>query len=106
MGAVVRPRQALHRGLTTAPTMMDHPDHLPRLDPSSYRGTAWVHWTMTMHDRARGWLDDSMHRQVRELLLHTSSRYFLHCAGYCLMPDHAHFLWMGLWDGSDQLLVS
>lgn len=44
--------------------------------------------------------------QVRELLLHTSSRHFLHCAAYCLMPDHAHFLWMGLWDGSDQLLAS
>ena len=55
-----------------------------------------------MHDRARGWLDDSMHTSVRELLLHTTSRYFLHCTAYVLMPDHAHFLWMGLGPVSDQ----
>jgi len=45
-----------------------------------------------------------MHHTVRELLLHTMARHHLHCAAYCLMPDHAHFLWMGLWDGSDQRL--
>lgn len=43
-----------------------------------------------------------MHLRVRELLLHTMARYHLHCAAYSLMPDHAHFLWMGLWEGSDQ----
>jgi REP element-mobilizing transposase RayT len=82
---------------------MDHPDHLPRLSPAAYQGQAWVHWTMTLHDRAKGWLDDEMHGAIRELLLHTMARYHLHCAAYCLMPDHAHFLWMGLWEGSDQL---
>jgi putative transposase len=85
---------------------MNHPDHLPRLDDSAYRGTAWIHWTMTLRDRARGWLDDRMHGRVRELLLHTMARHHLHCAAYCLMPDHAHFLWMGLWEGSDQRLAA
>jgi REP element-mobilizing transposase RayT len=85
---------------------MELPDHLPRLDAPAYRGTAWVHWTMTMRDRSTGWLDDRMHGRVRELLLHTMTRHFLHCAAYCLMPDHAHFLWMGLWDGADQRLAA
>jgi len=79
------------------------PGHLPRLDASAYQGQAWAHWTMTLHDRATGWLDDKSHGFMRELLLHTLSRHHLHCAAYCLMPDHAHFLWMGLWEGSDQL---
>jgi putative transposase len=81
---------------------MEKPGHLPRLAPAEYQGTAWVHWTMTLHDRARGWLDAAMHAKVRELLLHTMARYFLHCPGYCLMPDHAHFLWMGTGAVSDQ----
>ena len=81
---------------------MKRPSHLPRLEDAAYRGQAWVHWTMTIRDRATGWLDEEMHRFQRELLLHTLSRHHLHCAAYCLMPDHAHFLWMGLWEGSDQ----
>ena len=47
-----------------------------------------------------------MHQSVRELLLHTGARYRLHCPAYCLMPDHAHFLWMGIAASSDQLLAS
>jgi putative transposase len=58
-----------------------------------------------MHDPS-GWLDGDMHTLVRELLLHTMARYHLHCPSYCLMPDHGHFLWMGLWEGSDQLRAS
>jgi putative transposase len=79
------------------------PGHLPRLEATCYQGVAWVHWTMTVRDRAKGWMDEEMHGFLRELLLHTMSRHHLHCAAYCLMPDHAHFLWMGLWEGSDQL---
>jgi REP element-mobilizing transposase RayT len=58
---------------------------------------------MTIHDRATGWLDATVHSRIRELLLHTTSRYQLHCPAYCLMPDHGHFLWMGLCAESDQL---
>lgn len=56
-----------------------------------------------MRDRATGWLDETFHRDFRELLQHAQSRYHLHCPAYCLMPDHFHLLWMGLWEGSDQL---
>lgn len=59
-----------------------------------------------MQDRATGWLDSEMHHRFRELLLHTLSRYDLHCPVYCLMPDHAHMLWMGLGERSDQRLAS
>jgi len=85
------------------PLRDEPPDQLKRLPTAWYRGNAWVHWTMTIDQRQKGWLDESMHQQVRELLLHVTHRYDLICAGYCLMPDHAHFLWMGLDEGSDQL---
>ncbi|MEM9079940.1 MAG: hypothetical protein AAGC74_04525 [Verrucomicrobiota bacterium] len=58
---------------------------------------------MTIDNRTTGWLNQSMHAHVRELLLHTCTRYHLHCPAYCLMPDHAHFLWMGLNENSHQL---
>src|SRR5688572_30819764 len=85
---------------------MPHPDHLPRLPPEAYRGRAWVHWTMGLHDRSTGWLDAPMHHTFRELLLHAGSRYLMHCPAYCLMPDHAHLLWMGISPDSDQLLAT
>lgn len=58
---------------------------------------------MTIDKRSRGWLDDQMHATLRELLLHTCARYQLVCPAYCLMPDHAHFLWMGVSVESHQL---
>lgn len=85
----------------------DH-DHarLPRLHAASYRGQAAVHWSMTLETRATGWLDAAHHSALRELLLHTCHRYALACPAYCLMPDHAHFLWLGLADTSDQRLAA
>ena len=61
---------------------------------------------MTIHDRKTGWLDGPMHAAFRELLLHAGCRYGLHCPAYCLMPDHAHFLWMGTKATSDQQVAS
>ena len=58
---------------------------------------------MTLRDRTTGWLNNQTHAGIRELLLHTTARYQLHCPAYCLMPDHGHFLWMGLNSDSDQL---
>lgn len=78
------------------------PGRLPRLPASAYIGRVWVHWTLGIHDRKSGWLDQGMHAIVRELLLHATSRFQLHCPAYCLMPDHAHWLWMGLSGESDQ----
>jgi REP element-mobilizing transposase RayT len=79
---------------------------MKRLPPEFYRGHAFVHWSMTMDGRREGWLDADMHRQFREIQLHTLSRYGLLCAVYCLMPDHLHFVWFGLSEASDQDLAA
>ena len=56
-----------------------------------------------MEDRQTGWLIPIVYYKYRELLTHTLFRYGLCCPIYCLMPDHLHLLWMGLFPGSDQL---
>jgi putative transposase len=77
--------------------------HLPRLPRPYYQADAMVHWTLTLWDRATGWLSGDLHARWRELLLHCSAREGLLCPAYCLMPDHLHLLWMGLRPDSDQL---
>ena len=77
-------------------------DYLRRLPPESYRGLAMVHWTLTVADRRTGWLDARAHACWREALLHTLARYALAAPVYCLMPDHAHLLLVGLAERSDQ----
>jgi putative transposase len=77
--------------------------YLPRLPREHYQGDAVVFWTMTIFDRAKGWLTPSFHQQFRELLLHTAAREGLLCPIYCLMPDHLHLVWMGLRLDTDQL---
>ena len=77
-------------------------DYLRRLPPESYRGLAMVHWTLTVADRRTGWLDASSHACWREVLLHALARYALAAPVYCLMPDHAHLLLVGLTERSDQ----
>ena len=76
--------------------------HLPRLTPEFYRGFAAVHWTITLEDRAEGWLNDLFNLHFRELLLHATTREKLFCPVYVLMPDHMHLVWMGLSANSDQ----
>ncbi len=80
--------------------------HLPRLAPEYYRGLAIVHWVMTVDDRQTGWLDNLFHARCREAALHTMVRYGLLCPAYCLMPDHGHFVWMGVSDASDLALAA
>ena len=80
--------------------------HLPRLSPEHYRGLAVVHWVMTVHGRTIGWLTPQFHVQCREALLHTMVRYSLLSPCYCLMPDHAHFVWMGVDDTADLTLAA
>jgi putative transposase len=84
------------------PLSDEPPDYLRRLPEGWYTGHAWVHWSMTIDDRKQGWLDEVMHGRVRELLVHAAVRHGLVCPAYCLMPDHAHFLWMGTAATSDQ----
>jgi REP element-mobilizing transposase RayT len=57
---------------------------------------------MGIEGRQTGWLSALHHLRLRELLLHTSTRYELLCPVYCLMPDHGHFLFGGLTSNSDQ----
>ena len=80
----------------------DKHSYLRRPAPEFYRGYAYVHWSMTMHDRRTGWLDGTFHAAFREYLLHTLSRYMLVCPVYCLMPDHFHLLFIGLRESTDQ----
>jgi REP element-mobilizing transposase RayT len=79
-----------------------HPGHLPRLPREYYQGDAMVHWTLTIFDRAKGWLTDALHARFRELLLHAAAREGLFCPAYCLMPDHLHLVWAGLCRDTDQ----
>lgn len=89
----------------TAPDSL--PDaKLPRLNREFYQGKSMVHWTMTMRDRATGWLEAEFHERFRFCLLHTLSRYRLVCPVYTLMPDHFHMLWLGLCRASDQRLAA
>ena len=76
--------------------------HLPRLEPVYYRGFAMVHWVMTVDERATGWLDERFHLRWREAMLHTMARHEIFCPAYCVMPDHAHVMWMGGTTESDQ----
>jgi len=36
------------------------------------------------------------------MILHAAAREGLMCPAYCLMPDHIHFVWMGLRRETDQ----
>jgi putative transposase len=79
----------------------DH-DYLKRLPPEHYRGQAYVHWSMTIDERKKGWLAPIFYYKFREVLTHTMFRYGLCCPIYCCMPDHLHLLWIGVLDDSDQ----
>jgi REP element-mobilizing transposase RayT len=76
---------------------------LPRLERHHYQGHAVVFWTNTLEERARGWLTPAFHAAFRELMLHAAAREHLFCPAYCLMPDHLHFVWMGMRRETDQL---
>jgi len=80
----------------------DHDNYLPRLAREFYQGDAVVHWTLTVFDKATGWLTDSFNERFRELMLHAAAREGLFCPTYCLMPDHIHLVWMGLRFDTDQ----
>ena len=79
--------------------------HLPRLAPEHYRARAFVHWTLTIEDRATGWLTPAFHHAWQLTLLHACARYGLVCPAYVHMPDHAHLLILGLRDDADQRLA-
>jgi REP element-mobilizing transposase RayT len=78
-------------------------DHLKRLPRDHYQGHAYLHWSLTIKDRKTGWLTPACYYKFRELLAHTMFRYGVTCPIYCCMPDHIHLMWIGLFDGTDQL---
>ena len=76
--------------------------YLPRLAREHYQGDAVVFWTLTIFDKAKGWLTPTFHHSFRELMFHVAASEGLLCPIYCLMPDHLHLVWMGLRRDSDQ----
>lgn len=76
--------------------------YLPRLRREFYQSDAVVFWTLPMAGRTRGWLTERLHSAFREVMLHAAAREGLLCPAYCLMPDHLHFVWMGLRHDTDQ----
>jgi len=77
--------------------------YLPRLSREYYQADAVVFWTLTVFDKAKGWLTPAFHQRFQNLMLHAAAREGLVCPVYCLMPDHLHLVWMGLWLNSDQI---
>jgi len=82
-----------------------HTGRLRRLAAGAYGGFACVHWTMAMEKRSAGWLNDLLHARLREAILHSCARYGLICPVYTLMPDHAHFVLLGIHESADQRLA-
>lgn len=68
---------------------------LKRLDDACYEGISYIHWTMTVQDKATGWLNAAHHGALRRIMFHALARECLCCPAYCLMPDHGHFLFVG-----------
>ncbi len=92
-----------HQPPKSSPDPLNRVGYLPRLPREHYQGDAVVFWTLTIFDRAQGWLSAAFHQRFRELMFHTAAREALLCPIYCLMPDHLHLVWMGLRRDSDQL---
>ena len=78
-------------------------DYLKRLLREHYQANSYVHWTHTIESRETGWLTPTFYYKFRELLTHTLFRYGIACPIYCCMPDHIHLMWIGLFEGTDQL---
>jgi putative transposase len=89
--------------MASNPERHTYDDYLRRLPREYYRGQAYVHWSLTIQDRRVGWLTPAFYYKFRELLTHATFRYGFTCPIYCCMPDHFHLMWLGLFDGTDQL---
>lgn len=98
-------RDSQSSGERQRPVPVQPKGHLPRLTPAAYRGHAIIHWTLTLEERATGWLSSNVHHTWRKILLHACARYHLICPCYTLMPDHMHLLWAGTSNDSDQRLA-
>lgn len=80
--------------------------HLPRLTREHYCGRAFVHWTLTLENRATGWLTPIFHAQWKLVTVHACSRYRIALPTYVLMPDHIHILSLGINDSTPDQRVA
>jgi REP element-mobilizing transposase RayT len=94
-----------HRATYSPAGRLDCQRYLPRLAFDFYRGFSFVHWTLTIEDRATCWLAEPFHHRWQLCLLHTCARYRLFCPAYVLMPDHMHLIWLGVCEESDQRIA-
>ncbi|MEM0966818.1 MAG: hypothetical protein AAGJ81_11770 [Verrucomicrobiota bacterium] len=85
---------------------MQNKSQLPRLAPEFYQGRVAVFWTYSIQDREEGWLGEDFHQRFREVLFHTAFRHRFLVPAYCLMPDHLHWLGLGVTKDSDLRLGS
>jgi len=92
----------LHPGGVEQKRRSNFSHYLPRLKREFYQGDTVVFRTMPIHLRQQEWLDETFHTVFREMMLHSAAREGLLCPAYCLMPDHVHFVWMGLRRDTDQ----
>ena len=76
--------------------------YLPRLKREFYQADAVIFWTLPIACRDQDWISGRFHAAFREMTLHVATREGLLCPAYCLMPDHLHFVWMGLRAACDQ----
>ena len=83
--------------------MTDRQNYLRRLPSENYCGQAYVHWSLTISERATGWLKPITLYKFRELLTHSTFRYGFCCPIFCLVSDHLHMMWVGILDEADQL---
>src|SRR5271157_604000 len=74
-----------------------------RLPREYYQADAVVFWTLTIFNKAKGWLTPEFHQHLQKLMLHPAAREDLVCPNYSRMPDHIHLIWMGLGLDSDQV---
>lgn len=72
-----------------------HRHNLSRLNPSVYRGLAYVHWIFNIRDRKRGWLNVESFLRFQLLATHAFLRQHIAAPCVCLMPDHIHMLLIG-----------
>lgn len=93
----------LHRPIKSPRDPLNRAFYLPRLSREHYQADAVVFWTLTVFDKAKGWLTPAFHQRFQNLMLHAGAREGLVCPIYCLMPDHIHLVWMGLRLDSDQI---
>ena len=92
-----------HRPIKSPKNPLNRAFCLPRLSREHYQADAVVFWTLTVFDKATGWLSPAFHQRFQHLMLHAAAREGLVCPVYCLMPDHIHLVWMGLRRDSDQI---